>query len=223
MVNMVALDTWNRRKICRPFFWGRSPTLSGTIMDVENRCLQEFRLQAGRFPFISFHFISISVMEIVGGIFQDFTRTTYSSFLLWNCVQDTSFPHVPAESSALHPSNFPPGSRKSAWKQHPPSPLILGIRSIGWSWFDKWQTIMSWGGQFFGTQRWRKHGTLEHPLDHLYNIRRLPSTKPPAVWILVAVVWLLYHSLRCHPLRTATLARHREGRIPMLHAHSSKT
>ena len=43
------------------------------------------------------------------------------------------------------------------------------------------------GRAIFGTQRWRKDGTLEHPLDHLYNIRCLPITKPPTVWKLVAV------------------------------------
>ncbi len=123
-------DPWNRKFVlgfldkvhttnCKNLLWNfkfvTSLTLYGTIMDVENGFFQDFHLQTGHFPFI-FHFCD-------GDCWRDLSRFhTYSSFLVWSCVQDTSFPHAPAESSAPHPSNSPPRSRKSAWKPRPPSP-----------------------------------------------------------------------------------------------------
>ena len=143
-------------------------------MDVENGFLQEFRLQAGRFPFIS-----ISVMEIVGGIFQDFTRTTYSCFLLWNCVQDTSFPHAPSRKFGSAPIQLPARVMEIGAKEAPPQSFDT------WNQIDwvelVWQTIMSWGGQFLAH---KDDESMELWNTHLITCTTLDVcwiTKPPPV------------------------------------------
>ena len=111
------------------------------------------------YKLVIFHSFSISVMEIVGGISQDFTLT--------EAVSKTHLFLMLQQKARLRTHPTPRQGHGNRHERSAPPVLRMSWNQMDWVGVGEKQTIMSWGTPIFWHTKDEvlENGTVEHPLD----------------------------------------------------------